>query len=57
MWAPLFPGEAFDYASLPIWKASKYIVALYDTANPIEEVKRATVVSKYILWNFLGSTN
>lgn len=43
MWAPLFPGEPFDYATGPN-RSPEYNVALYDTSLSIE-VKRASAVS------------
>lgn len=47
MWAPLFPGEPFDYGGGPN-RAPEYIVALYDTLLPIE-VKRASRVAIYAI--------
>lgn len=52
MWAPLFPGEPFDYGGSPI-RAPEYIVALYDTLLSIE-VKRASRVAIYAIIHKLG---
>lgn len=56
MWAPLFPGEPFDYGGSPN-RAPEYIVALYDTLLSIE-VKRASRVAIYAiihkLWLFFS---